>query len=113
MSLPELTGGSGILCGAAVLMWLAVAAVGLLKRKLSGLVLSLPTIIGCTLLLLAALVGKSCTLTFPFPWFLGDVGFSFVVDPLSRWFLAIIGVIGIPVALCEFRNNLTAHFGII
>lgn len=99
MSLSELVGGSGTWCGAAILLWLAVAATGLLKRRLSGLAFSLPTIIGCVFLLLAALVGKSCTLTFPLPWFLGDAGFSFVVDPLSRWFLAIIGVVGIPVAL--------------
>jgi hydrogenase-4 component B len=99
MSLSEFTGGSGIMCGAAVLVWLAVALTGALNRKLSGLVLSIPTIVGCALLLLAALVGKSCTLTFPFLWSLGDAGFSFVIDPLSRWFLAIIGAIGIPVAL--------------
>jgi hydrogenase-4 component B len=31
-----------------------------------------------------------------FPWFLGDAGFTFAVDPLSCWFLAIIGVAGLP-----------------
>lgn len=99
MSVSELLGGSGIWCGAALLLWLAVAATGLLKRRLSGLIFSVPTILGCVFLLLAAFAGKNCTLTFPFPWFLGDASFSFVVDPLSRWFIAIIGVIGIPVAL--------------
>jgi hydrogenase-4 component B len=99
MSVSELVGGSGTWCGAAVLVWLAVAVIGLLKRKYSGPGFSLPTIISCALLLLAAFAGKNRTLTVPSPWFLGDAGFSFVVDPLSRWFLAIIGVIGIPVAL--------------
>jgi len=99
MSLSELSGGSGIWCGAAVLVWLAVAVTGLVKRQHSGLIFSIPTIIGCALLLLAAFIGKSCTLTFPYPLSLGDATFSFVVDPLSRWFLAIIGIIGIPVAL--------------
>jgi formate hydrogenlyase subunit 3/multisubunit Na+/H+ antiporter MnhD subunit len=54
---------------------------------------------GCVLLLVAALLGKNCILALPLPWYLGDATFSFVVDPLSRWFLAIIGIIGIPVAL--------------
>jgi hydrogenase-4 component B len=99
MSVSELFGGSGIWCGAAVLLWLAVAVTGLLKRKRSGLAFSLPTITGCLFLLLAAFIGKSYTMTLPSPWFLGDAGFSFVVDPLSRWFIAIIGIVGIPVAL--------------
>ncbi|HEY3299109.1 MAG TPA: proton-conducting transporter membrane subunit, partial [Armatimonadota bacterium] len=99
MSVSELSGGSGILCGAALLVWLAVAAVGLFKRRLSGSALSIPTIAGCVCLLLAAFTGKSYTMTLPFPMFLSDAGFSFVVDPLSRWFIAIIGLIGIPVAL--------------
>lgn len=99
MSVSELSGGSGMYCGAAFVLWLAVVLAGLLKRKLSGLVLAVPTIIGCVLLLFAALFGKNCILTFPLPLSLGDASFSFVVDPLSRWFLGIIGVIGIPVAL--------------
>ena len=93
MSLSDFASGSGVLCGAAVLVWLAVAVTGLIKRNISGLVLSIPTIIGCALLLLAAIVSKNYTLTFPFPWFLGDASFSFTVDPLSRWFLAIICVV--------------------
>jgi len=99
MSVSEFMGGSGIWCGAAVLLWLAVAVAGLLKRKYSGSALSVLTIIGCAFLLLAAIFGRNCSLAFPLPWYLGDSRFSFVIDPLSRWFLAIIGVVGIPVAL--------------
>lgn len=33
------------------------------------------------------------------PWFLGDAGFTFTVDPLSCWFLAIIGAAGLPVLI--------------
>jgi len=51
------------------------------------------------LLLTAAIVGKNEIITIPLPWFLGDAGFSMLIDPLSRWFLAIIGLVGIPVAL--------------
>lgn len=116
MSFPELSGGFCMLCGAAIILWLAVAIIGLLKRKLSGPILSIPTIIGCAFLLLAALIGKNCTLTFPFPCFLGDASFSFVIDPLSRWFIAIIGAIGIPVALFSpgylhhLRNRVSLGF---
>jgi len=99
MSEFELWGGSGSLCGVALFTWLAVVLTGLLKRKHSGLLFALPTIIGCAFLLSAALFGKNSTQILPFPLFLGDVGFRFVIDPLSRWFLGIIGLIGIPVAL--------------
>ncbi len=49
--------------------------------------------------MLVAFAGGTRTVTLPLPWFIGDAGFTFVIDPLSRWFLAIIGLIGIPVTL--------------
>ncbi|MHB0999210.1 MAG: proton-conducting transporter transmembrane domain-containing protein [Armatimonadota bacterium] len=99
MSFIENLGGSGMLCGIAVVLWLTVTLTGLIKRQHSGMFFSVPTIIGCVFILLAATAGKNCTPTFPYFLSLGDAGFSFVIDPLSRWFLAIIGIIGIPVAL--------------
>lgn len=107
MSYLSSSDGSGVLCRAALLVWLAVSIVGLLRRKQSGLFFSIPVIIGCVCLLLSAIIGKSYTITLPYPWFLGDGSFSFVVDPLSRWFLAIIGIVGIPVAL--FSNGYLHH----
>jgi hydrogenase-4 component B len=99
LSISELVSGSGIWCGAAFILWITVAAAGLFKRRYSGPAFSVPIMAGCVLLLVAALLGKNCILALPLPWYLGDTTFSFVVDPLSRWFLAIIGIIGIPVAL--------------
>ena len=99
MSLPELSGGASLWLGSALLAWLAVLAAGLLLRRHNGPVFPLLTGAGSILLLLGALAGGNATLVLPLPWFLGDAEFQFVIDPLSRWFLAIIGVIGIPVAL--------------
>lgn len=86
-------------CGSAILLWMTVAVAGLLRRKYSGPAFPLLTITGCIFLLFASLSCKSSTISLPFPWFLGDAGFTLVIDPLSRWFLAIIGIVGIPVAL--------------
>ena len=64
-----------------------------------GLLLPVLTGLGALLLLLGALVGGDFRLYLPLPWFLGDAPVSFVADPLSRWFLGIIGLVGVPVAL--------------
>lgn len=99
MSFSELISDSGIWCGVAVVIWMAVFASGLLKRRLSGLIFAIPMIIGSIFTLVGALIGKSSIISLPSPLFLGDAGINFVFDPLSRWFLVIIGLIGIPVAL--------------
>jgi formate hydrogenlyase subunit 3/multisubunit Na+/H+ antiporter MnhD subunit len=99
MSVSELSGGPGIYCGAAFFLWLAASIVGIFRRRYSGPALPILVITGSAFLLLGAFVCKNATINIPFPWFLGDDSFSFVVDPLSRWFLALIGLIGIPVAL--------------
>jgi hydrogenase-4 component B len=44
-------------------------------------------------------MGGNGALTLPLPWFLGDSPFTFVVDPLSRWFLAITGLVGLTAAV--------------
>lgn len=85
--------------GAALFSWLSVVGAGLLWRRHPGPLFAVLTGLGSVLLLLAALGGGNQVFALPRPWFLGESGFQFVSDPLSRWFLAIIGVIGIPVAL--------------
>lgn len=90
---------SGLCCLAAIVLWLSVAAMGLVRRRYNGAVFSIPTILGCVFLLISAFTGNNYTLTFPFPLFLADASFSFLIDPLSRWFLIIIGIVGIPVVL--------------
>jgi hydrogenase-4 component B len=51
------------------------------------------------LLLSAAVLGKNAVMTAPRPWFLAVSPIQFSADPLSRWFLGIIGIIGIAAAL--------------
>ena len=100
MSLPDLSGGSaGMLCAAALLAWSLVVVVGCAARRVSGMLHPLLTGIGSVSLLLFAFFGGVGTLTLPLPLFLGDAGFDFVVDPLCRWFLGIIGLIGLATAL--------------
>lgn len=99
MSVSEILGGSVVWCGIALFLWLAVFGMGIYRRQYSSPILSLLLILGCICILVAAFAGRNETIFFPSPWFLGGVGINFVVDPLSRWFLAIIGLIGIPVAM--------------
>jgi hydrogenase-4 component B len=111
MSVYEIMGGFGFWCGAAFFVLMALFFFGIFRRKYSGSSFSLIMIAGSAFLLIAACVGKNSTFRLPFPWFLGDVGFQFVADPLSRWFIAIIGLIGIPVALFSpgYLHHLRHH----
>lgn len=99
MSLPDLSGGGALWCGAALFMWLAGVVVGLSAKRYSGSLHPLLTGIGSFLLLLFALMGGNHTLTVPLPLYFGVVSADFTADPLSRWFLGIIGVIGLATAL--------------
>lgn len=96
---PEFSGGAAFWCGASLFAWLAVAVIGIIWRRHNGPALPVLTGIGSLFLVISALMGTDGDITLPAPWFLGDAGVSFIFDPLSRWFLAIIGVIGIPTAL--------------
>lgn len=55
--------------------------------------------IGSGILLIAAVFGGNQVITAPAPWFLAIASFQFIVDPLSRWFLGIIGAVGIAAAI--------------
>lgn len=98
MVIPDIPGGCACWCGAALFSWLIVATGGLCARRSSNAFFSVGFGLGSLLLLVSAIVGGQGTCTVPLPWYLGDASLAFTVDPLSRWFLAIIGLIGIPVA---------------
>lgn len=98
MSLPALSGGFAICCGAALFSWLAVATTGALLRRHALPLYPVLTALGSLLLLLAACCGNHI-LTIPLPLFLGNAPIALTADPLSRWFLAMIGILGFATAL--------------
>lgn len=80
-------------------LWAAVTLLGVLRRHSSSLPFSILLGGGSAVLLLAAVVGGNHVLTAPAPYFLGVAPFRFTADPLSRWFLGIIGLVGIATAI--------------
>jgi len=107
MSLPDLSGGFACCCGAALAAWLTVVIVGLSAKRYISSLHPLLTGIGSLLLLLPAISGGNHTFTVPLPLFLGDAAIAFTIDPLSRWFLFLIGLIGTVTAL--FAPGYLAH----
>src|SRR5690349_10995641 len=97
MSLPGLAGGFADWYGAAVLLWVAAAAIGFARRP--GALLPVLVGAGSGAAFVAAVAGGDQVLRLPLPWYLGAAGFELVADPLSRWFLAIFGVVGSAAAL--------------
>jgi hydrogenase-4 component B len=79
---------------AILLLWFAAAVVGLWRQRGSGSLLPLLVGGGSALLVLAAVAGGSARFRLPLPWFLGGAPIELVADPLSRWFLGIIGLVG-------------------
>lgn len=98
MDIPGLPGGVAYWCGAALFAWLVVAGIGLCLRRSHSVVFPIGFGLGSALLLVSAIFGQHGTFTLPLPWFLGDARIACTVDPLSRWFCAVIGLVGIPVA---------------
>jgi hydrogenase-4 component B len=99
MSTPALPGSLAGWCGAAVFLWFLAAVVGVVRRRDDG---PLPAILvgaGSALLLAGAILGPDGAFALPGPWYLGAAGLAFRGDPLARWFLAIIGIVGVAVAL--------------
>lgn len=99
MSLPELHLDFGACYVAALALWTAAAGAGMAKRQL-GTGALLPVLLGggsAMVLAAAAAGGRSVYLT-PL-LFLGVEPVQLVVDPLSRWFLGIIGFAGVAVTL--------------
>ena len=83
---------------AAFCCWAAVTIAGVLRRHSSSLIFPVMLGIGSCLLLFTAVAGRDQVMNAPTPWFLAEAPLRFTVDPLSRWFLAIIGLVGIAVS---------------
>ncbi len=98
MEIPDLPGGFACWCGAALVAWLVVTVSGLCVRRSQSWFFPIVFGLGSVLVLVGAASGHPGTVTLPLPWFLGDAPCAFTLDPLSQWFLAIIGLIGIPTA---------------
>ncbi|MEI7831646.1 MAG: proton-conducting transporter membrane subunit [bacterium] len=99
MDIPDIPGGFAFWCGAALFAWLIIAVGGLYLRRSLSLIFPILFGIGSLLILICAITGTTGTIYLPLPLFLGDAGIVLTVDLLSRWFLGIIGLVGIPVAL--------------
>lgn len=80
-------------------LWSAVMLIGLLRRRSSSPLFPISLGIGSGLLLFTAMAGGNSVVTLPAPWFLGMSPFQFAIDPLSRWFLSIIGLVGVVAAV--------------
>lgn len=108
--------GFSIFCGTAFLLWVLICACGLIWKK--GRSALFPFITGAAGAILAAgaVFGGNAVFSIPLPWFLGVAGFDFLIDPLSRVFLAIIGIVGIAAALFSpgylhhLRNRIPVGF---
>ena len=98
MDIPDLPGGFALWCGAALCAWLIVVIAGVMVRRSPHPLFPVIFGLGSALALVSAICGHAGTFTLPMPWFFGDAAAAFTLDPLSQWFLAIIGLIGIPVA---------------
>ena len=94
MSEPELPSAVAGWYGAAFLVWLIAAASSFLPQRFVQALQPLLVGAGCGLLIAAAMGGNGA-MALPLPWFLGDAPITFVVDPLSRWFLFLIGLVGL------------------
>src|SRR4051794_18175325 len=99
MSLPALAIHPDGFYSVVFLLWLLAAALGAVRSRGARMIQPVLVAAGSGLLFLAAVVGGDGSLALPQPWFLGDARFRLVVDPLSRWFLAIIGFVGLAASL--------------
>ncbi|HEY3269467.1 MAG TPA: proton-conducting transporter membrane subunit [Armatimonadota bacterium] len=88
-------GGSALWGGAALCAWLAAAFVGLIAPRPRRHLAAIPCAVGCLLLAASAFAGGGQPEYLRLPLALGDAPFTLLFDPLSRWFLAIIGAVGL------------------
>jgi len=105
MSLSLLLANFGSLSALALALWSTAVAIGAIQRRSTSAVLPALLVGGSVLLLLAACVGSGGS--WHVPLYLADARFDFVSDPLARWFVGIIALIGIPVAV--FAPGYLAH----
>jgi hydrogenase-4 component B len=99
MSIPDLWGSHGWWTGAALFAWMTLTVWGSLRRQDPSPVGPLLFGGGSLLLLIGVCGGGTHLYTLPLPLFLGDAAIRGLVDPLSRWFLGLIALVGLPLAL--------------
>jgi hydrogenase-4 component B len=87
-----------IVVGALAIFGIA-SLLGLLRSASRVGVAGVLSIAGCALCLLSAFIGKTGLVTLPAGIGLAGTDISFVIDPLSRWFLGLIGVVGLPICI--------------
>lgn len=84
---------------AALCLWVCVTLAGVFRRHSSGPLFPIALGLGSVMLLAAAILGGNHVMTAPAPWFLAVSPFQLIADPLSRWFLGIISIVGIVAAI--------------
>lgn len=84
----------GIFYEAAFLIWSLVIICGLVFKRSSSFIFPLFTGLASIILVIGSIFGGNAEFSIGFPWFLGIAGFDFLIDPLSRFFLVIIGLVG-------------------
>jgi len=84
---------------AALCLWAFVTLAGAFRRHSSSAIFAIALGLGSATLLAAAVFGGNRVMTAPTPWFAAVAPFRFTVDPLSRWFLGTIGIVGIAAAV--------------
>jgi len=72
---------------------------GLLRPASRFGIAGIASLAGCLLLVLAAIFGANGSLALPGTFGLAGVEIGFQIDSLSRWFVGLIGIIGIPVCI--------------
>ena len=84
---------------AVLCLWACVVVLGVIRKNSSGTILPIALGFGSMLLVIGAVGGGNRAITVATPWFLAVSPFRFIFDPLSRWFLAIIGLVGLAAAV--------------
>lgn len=90
---------NGSLYTAVLCLWVCVVLLGAIRKNSAGLMLPIGLGLGSALVLSGAVAGGNHITIAPAPWFLAVSPFELVFDPLSRWFLAIIGIVGLAAAV--------------
>lgn len=85
-----------LLAGVGFLILVLTAAIGLFRRRSNSIIFPVLLIGGCLSLLSVSVWGPDATWSLSLPIYLADARLSFTLDPLSRWFLAIVSGVAIP-----------------
>lgn len=92
-----------------MILWLIAMVAGIAAPRSRSLLLGALCAAGCLVTALASLAAGPGESGFTGTLFFADAPLALVYDPLSRWFLAVIGVIGLASTL--FTPGYLAHLG--